>query len=117
MKGRSCVGSKVTIATVSPAAFVPSERVERKETQPRRYVAIRIRRRQGDLFDDGATVKHDAVVSNRWDVKAARLIEWHREQAGTIEGVHDVLKNELGAGVMPCKYCGAAAAWWRLAVG
>jgi len=96
--------------------FVPSERVERKDTQPLRYVAIRIRRRQGDLFDDGATVKHYAIVSNRWEVPAPRLIEWHREKAGTIEGVHDVLKNELGAGVMPCKYFGADAAWLRLAV-
>ena len=51
-----------------------------------------------------------------WDVKAPRLIEWHREKAGTIEGVHDVLKNELGAGVMPCKYFGADAAWLRLTV-
>ena len=31
------------------------------------------------------------------------------------EGVHDVLKNELGAGVMPSKYFGANAAWLRLA--
>ena len=96
--------------------FVPSDTRERRETQPLRSVAIRIRRRQGDLFDDGATVKHYAVVSNRWDVKASRLIEWHREKAGTIEGVHDVLKNELGAGVMPCKYFGADAAWLRLTV-
>jgi len=96
--------------------FVPAEKVERRGTQPLRYVAIRIRRRQGELFDDGATVKHYAVVSNMWDVKAPRLIEWHREKAGTIEGVHDVLKNDLGAGVVPTKYFGADAAWLRLAV-
>jgi hypothetical protein len=30
--------------------------------------------------------------------------------------VHDVLKNELGAGVLPSKYFGANAAWLRLAV-
>jgi hypothetical protein len=96
--------------------FVPREVTERKDAQPLRYVAIRIRRRQGDLFDDGAVVKHFAVMSNMWAVPAPRLIEWHREKAGTIEGVHDVLKNELGAGVMPCKYFGADAAWLRLAV-
>ena len=45
-----------------------------------------------------------------------KLIEWHREKAGTIEGVHDVLKNELAAGVLPSKYFGANAAWLRLAV-
>ena len=37
-------------------------------------------------------------------------------KAGTIEGVHDILKNELAAGVMPSKYFGANAAWLRLAV-
>ena len=96
--------------------FVPRDLTERKDTAPLRYVAIRIRRRQGELFDDGATVKHYAVVSNMWDVPAPRLIEWHREKAGTIEGVHDVLKNDLGAGVVPTKYFGADAAWLRLAV-
>ena len=32
---------------------------------------------------------------------AARRGGWHREKAGTIEAVHDVLKNELTGGVMP----------------
>ena len=44
------------------------------------------------------------------------MIEWHREKAGTIELVHDILKNDLGAGVLPSKYFGANAAWVRLAV-
>ncbi len=30
--------------------------------------------------------------------------------------MHDVLKNELAAGVMPSKYFGANAAWLRMAV-
>ena len=30
--------------------------------------------------------------------------------------MHDVVKNELAGGVMPCKYFGANAAWLRLAV-
>ena len=96
--------------------FVPAEHGERKDTEPLRYVAIRIRRRQEELFADGSRVKHFAVVSNRWALKPGRLIEWHREKAGTIEAVHDVLKNELSAGVMPSKYFGANAAWLRLAV-
>jgi hypothetical protein len=45
-----------------------------------------------------------------------KLIEWHREKAGTIERVHDVMKNDLAAGVLPSKYFGANAAWLRLAV-
>jgi len=56
------------------------------------------------------------VLSNIWDWEPVKLIEWHREKAGTIERVHDVLKNELAAGVLPSKYFGANAAWLRLAV-
>ena len=96
--------------------FVPAELTEHKTTQPVRYVAIRIRKRQGELFDDGALVKHYAVLSNMWETPAPRLIEWHREKAGTIEGIHDVVKNELAGGILPCKYFGANAAWFRLAV-
>ena len=59
-------------------------------------------------------VKYFAVVINRWELQSGELIEWHREKAGTIEAVHDVLKNELSAGVMPSKYFGANAAWLRL---
>lgn len=39
------------------------------------------------------------MASNRWDWNAKKLLEWHREKAGSIEAVHDVLKNELAAGV------------------
>jgi hypothetical protein len=95
--------------------FVPSEKSEKKDTQPLRYVAIRIRKKQGELFEDGSRVRHFAVLSNRWELTAARLIEWHREKAGTVELVHDVIKNELGGGVLPSKYFGANAAWLRLA--
>ena len=96
--------------------FVPGEKGERKDSQPLRYVAIRIRQRQDELLADGSKVKHFAIVSNLWEWKAGRLIQWHREKAGTVEGVHDVVKNELAGGVMPSKYFGANAAWLRLAV-
>jgi hypothetical protein len=96
--------------------FVPGEKTEKKDLQPLRYVAIRIRKKQGELFEDGSAVRHFAVLSNRWELKATRLIEWPREKAGTIEFVHDVIKNDLGGGVLPSKYFGANAAWLRLAV-
>ena len=96
--------------------FVPGEKSERKGSQPLRYVAIRIRHRQEELFSDGSKEKHFAIVSNRWELKPGRLIEWHREKAGTVEGVHDVVKNEFGGGVLPSKYFGANAAWLRLTV-
>jgi hypothetical protein len=96
--------------------FVPSEKTEKKDIKPLRYVAIRIRKKQGELFEDGSAVRHFAILSNRWELEAARLIEWHREKAGTIELVHDIVKNDLAGGVLPSKYFGANAAWLRLAV-
>jgi len=96
--------------------FVPGEKSEKKDTQPLRYVAIRIRKKQGALFADGSEVRHFAVLTNLWEWQGARLIEWHREKAGTVELVHDVVKNELAGGVLPSKYFGANAAWLRLAV-
>ena len=100
---------------VAEVPFVPSEKSERKDAQPLRYVAIRVRPRQRELFADGSAVKHFAVLSNRWDIEAGRLLQWHREKAGTVEQVHDIVKNELAGGVLPCGRFGANAAWLRLA--
>ena len=94
----------------------PAERKAGETLDEVRYLAIRVRRRQGVLFEDGVLTKHFAVVTNRFDFDAKRLLEWHREKAGSIEALHDVLKNELAAGVMPCGRFGANAAWVRLAV-
>jgi hypothetical protein len=61
-------------------------------------------------------MKHFAVATNAWNWDSKKLLEWHREKAGSIEALHHVLKNELAAGVMPCGRYGANAAWLRLAV-
>jgi len=95
--------------------YVPEEPGHRYR-EPLRYVALRIRKKQQALFADGSTVKYFAVVSNVWEWTPQRLLEWHREKAGSIEAVHDVIKNELAGGVMPCGRFGANAAWLRLAV-
>jgi len=96
--------------------YWPEEEDRPEGAGPLRYIAIRVRKRQGQLFADGSEVKYFAVASNQWDWDAARLLEWQREKAGTIEALHDVLKNELAAGVMPCGRLGANAAWLRLAI-
>jgi hypothetical protein len=96
--------------------YWPEEEERPEGAGPLRYIAIRMRKRQGELFADGSEVKYFAVGSNRWDWDAVRLLEWQREKAGTIEALHDVLKNDLAAGVMPCGRFGANAAWLRLAV-
>jgi hypothetical protein len=96
--------------------YVPQESAPNRYREPLRYVAIRIRKKQGELFADGSAVKHFAVASNLWQWPASKLLKWHREKAGSIEAAHDVIKNQLAGGTMPSKYFGANAAWLRLAV-
>jgi len=96
--------------------FVPSREVEKKGSEPYRYLAIRIRPPQGVLFSDGNKVKLLAVVSNDWETEGRTLLEWHRGKAGTVEHTHRILKDELGAGVYPSGKFGADAAWLRLQV-
>jgi hypothetical protein len=96
--------------------YVPEESAKNTYREPLRYVALRIRKKQGEFFADGSTVKHFAVISNVWEWTPKKLLQWHREKAGSIEAAHDVIKNELAGGVMPCGRFGANAAWLRLAV-
>ncbi len=94
--------------------YFPEETAANRYREPLRTIAIR--KRQQKLFADGSEMKHFAVRTNLWDWKPKRLLERHREKVGTIEAVHDVLKNELVGGVLPCGRYGANAAWFRLAV-
>jgi hypothetical protein len=96
--------------------FTPARKNEKRDTQPYRYLAVRIRHQQGELFEDGATVRHFCVVTNLWDMTAQKLLEWQRGKAGTIEQVHHILMSELAAGVYPSSKHGANAAWLRLQV-
>jgi hypothetical protein len=88
----------------------------KKDAPPLRYVALRLRKKQGQLFASGADTKYLAIVSNRWELPPAALLRWHWQKAGTIELVHDITKNELGAAVPPCGRFGANAAWYRLSL-
>lgn len=96
--------------------YVPSRKQEKKDTQPYRYLAIRLRPQQGELLGAGGAVRHYAVVTNRWDMGGQALLEWHRGKCGTVEHVHHNLVNELAAGVYPSGKHGANAAWLRLQV-
>lgn len=97
---------------LAEVVFVPGNWPKRGA--PLRYIALRFVPKQGHLF--GATPKHLAVASNRWEVAPAALVRWHWAKAGTIEFVHDVTKNELAAGLPPSGKFGANAAWYRLAL-
>jgi hypothetical protein len=96
--------------------YVPDDGDHRKDRPcVRRYLAVRIRKRQGALFADGHAVKHFAIVTNR-EGDGLTLIRWHREKAESVEHTHHVLKNELAAAALPSGKFGANAAWFRLNV-
>lgn len=85
-----------------------------RDARPLRYIALRFTPRQQELFESRG-VSYHAVVSNRYELEdAAELVRWHRQKAGTIEHVHRVMKDELGAGVLPSARFGANAAWFRI---
>lgn len=80
--------------------------------QPR-VLVLKIVPKQGMLFEQGYGPKYLGVLTNR-EGTPEELVRWHWGKAGTIEHVHHVLKNELGA-APPCGRFGANAAWLRLA--
>jgi len=92
-------------------AFVPEERSPKKNAKPFRYVGIRIRKEEPDLFD--GSYRHFAVVTNRWELDGNELLNWQRQRCGTVEWAHDVLKNDFAARLFPCGKFGANAAWYR----
>lgn len=106
--------AKGTLREWAEVPFVPSRTREKKEAPVYRYVAIRVRKQQGEMWPEGSSVRHFAVVTNRWDIDGQALLEWQRGKAGTIEHLNDILTNGLGAGVYPSGKHGANAAWLRL---
>jgi hypothetical protein len=95
--------------------FVPGEAGEKKDSTPLRYVGLRLLKPQGVLFNDGSDRHHHAVVTNLdWD--GAKLLNWHREKAGTVEHVHDEIKNALAGGHLPSQHFAVNAAWFKLAL-
>lgn len=95
--------------------FVPGEAGEKKDSKPLRYVGLRLLKPQGLLFADGTDRHHHAVLTNL-DWEGVKLLNWHREKAGTVEHVHDEVKNALGGGHMPSQHFGVNAAWFKVAL-
>ena len=113
-RGRPCG------APLGGGAVCAERRVSAKDRPvPPRYLALRVSCKQGELFADGSTVKHFAIVTNRPDPAGGTgldLIRWQRGKAGTVEHSHHVLTNELAAEALPSQRFGANAAWFRLNV-
>src|SRR6266581_4848593 len=95
--------------------FVPGDQYERKDSQPLRYVGLRLLKPQGVLFRDGTDRHFHAVVTNQ-QTEGGRLLDWHREKAGTVEHTHDEVKNELGGGHVPSQRFGVNSAWFKIAL-
>ena len=96
-------------------AFVPTEKVEKKNIVPLRYIGLRLLKPQGELFHDGSDRRHYAILTNSTEPDGGIILNWHREKAGTIEHVHEEVKNGLGGGQLPSAKFGANAAWFRIA--
>src|ERR1039458_5651103 len=95
--------------------FVPGEKYERKESQPLRYVGLRLLKPQGVLFHDGTDRHFHAVVTNQ-KIEGGRLLDWHREKAGRVEHTHDEVKNELGGGHVPSQRFGVNSVWFKISL-
>ena len=95
--------------------FVPGDDYERKDSQPLRYVGLRLLKPQGVLFGDGTDRHFHAVVTNQ-KLDGGRLLDWHREKAGTIEHVHDEVKNELAGEHVPSQRFGVNSAWFKVSL-
>src|SRR5437867_1166945 len=93
--------------------FVPGEEYEHKDSQPLRYVGLRLLKPQGVLFRDGTDRHFHAVITNQ-KLDGGRLLDWHREKAGTVEHVQDEVKNELGGGHVPSQRFGVNSAWFKV---
>jgi hypothetical protein len=104
-----------TLRQWAEVPFVRSERYEQKDRRPLRTVGLRLLKPQGLLFADGSDRHHYAVITNR-DLRGDKLLDWHREKAGTVEHVHDEIKNGLGGGHMPSQRFAVNATWFKLAL-
>lgn len=84
-----------------------------------RCLITRKKQQQWELFQ--SEFKAEVTEKDRYEVIATnmswegnRLILWHYERGGSIEQVHDRIKNDLAGGTLPCAEFGANAAWFRI---
>lgn len=56
----------------------------------------------------------DKITHQKTD--GGRLLDWHREQTGTVEHTHDEVKNQLGGGHVPSRRFGVNSAWFKVSL-
>ena len=91
------------------------EECECKDSQPLRHVGLRLLKPQGVLFQDGSDRHFHVVITNQ-RIDGGRLLDWHREKAGTVEHTHDEVNNELGGGHVPSQRFGVDSAWFKISL-
>ena len=57
-----------------------------------------------------------AVLTNEKEMDGGRLLDWHREKAGTVEPTHDEVKNGLSGGHVPNQRFGVNSSWFNIAL-
>ena len=112
--------------------FVPNSLATSKEGYEFRYIAVREKLQEQCLLPGmpakeypfpveefgGGRYKIQVIATNRpiAAIAGSDLIFWYWKRCGHSEGAHDVLKNELSGGVLPCNNFHANAIWWWIAV-
>lgn len=104
-------GSDDTLKQWCDLDYVPSLPSAKKGAKPRRYIAMRFLKAQGELFADGHDRKHFALVTNRVG-SGYKIIQWNREKVGSIEHVHNEMKNYLAVGRLASQQFEANATWF-----
>lgn len=100
-----------TVRQWAEILFTPSEPSEKASTEALRFIGLCLRKPKGLTFADGSDHRFLALVTNSKNSDGAKIIQWHRQKAGTIEHVHDELKNALAGAALPSQLFGANAAW------
>ena len=65
---------------------------------------------------DRVSYKLAGIVTNRREMPANELIQWHYARCGKSEEAHSIMKEDFAGGKLPSAKFGANAAWWALMI-
>jgi len=108
--------------------YVPNSQATLSDIEPFRYLAVRERLgEQLTLLDEETrpfptltvnrvSYKLHGIVTNRREMPAEELMQWHYQRCGKSEEAHAIMKEDFAGGQLPSAKFGANAAWWALMV-